>query len=885
MKARGDKLAFVGDDTWEQLFPGTFNIALPYPSFNVKDLDTVDDGVWEHLLPLALNRTGDWDVLIAHYLGVDHAGHTFGVQSPQMVRKLHQMDDQISETVMAMVDAAGPGDVHEDTLLLVFGDHGQTLNGDHGGGSDEEVDTALIAFNLGRLHSLRSPPTPAPQMAPQPNSESQLQSQLPVAAAVDEWPDLDVVSTVDQVNLVPTLALMMGLPIPFGNVGSVSEELWGVAEGRGGDANAGSLQRAVEVNAWQVHRYLNTYAATGAHLDPTSLSETNALFELGALSSKSGPEGDGAMAAHQAFLSSAARLARQQWTQFHNGPIAVGISILLTCLAWQAWLAWSLGRTSWLQGPKTHFLDASLLAVAALHAIAIFSNSFVMAEGRMVGFLLAGVLLLFLRARLAFELLVSGRNRRLGLGACGVVCQGLALLGINAGMEAIGLVDRTGGNPFDKSSYQPGGLGVAGWLEKVPMYCALLATPAVVVGARRQESTCWPEHARRLVYSAFSLVIAWWAVHDAGLPISTSLTDLWANCGPPSGWQIQMPGMDLRVVMEAAQDGAAAALEWWPWGNVWQDAFAPLVQMPLADLLPRVVYGLSLTCVSGTVAATAWRHGHPGEGCGLTIRPLVGAVLAPLVLVSGRVGCLVGFLGALQMRLFLGMASTQPRGGTRGLDEGAPGPSDGVLEPSEGTLGPSKGTLGPGEGTLGPGQGSLEPGDRGFASALCVAGVWSLFGTQAFFFSGHFCEFSGLQYNSAFVGFGEFSFFVSGALLALNTLGPHLLAALSLPLAVRGLKARHPTSPPGLRNRPDPKRPPGARASHSAEVAEFRLLAVVYGLLRALTALASVVSVAIQRRHLLVWAVYAPKFVFEACFLLVTDAALVLASWLVAAGG
>lgn len=32
-----------------------------------------------------------------------------------------------------------PGGLFEDTLLIVMGDHGQTLNGDHGGGTPEEV--------------------------------------------------------------------------------------------------------------------------------------------------------------------------------------------------------------------------------------------------------------------------------------------------------------------------------------------------------------------------------------------------------------------------------------------------------------------------------------------------------------------------------------------------------------------------------------------------------------------------------------------------------------------------------------------------------------------------------------------------------------------------
>lgn len=41
--------------------------------------------------------------------------------------------------VEVLESQSGPGDLHENTMLLVMGDHGQTLNGDHGGGSAEEV--------------------------------------------------------------------------------------------------------------------------------------------------------------------------------------------------------------------------------------------------------------------------------------------------------------------------------------------------------------------------------------------------------------------------------------------------------------------------------------------------------------------------------------------------------------------------------------------------------------------------------------------------------------------------------------------------------------------------------------------------------------------------
>jgi phosphatidylinositol glycan class O len=39
----------MGDDTWESLFPKKFQRSLPFPSFNVKDLHTVDNGILQHL--------------------------------------------------------------------------------------------------------------------------------------------------------------------------------------------------------------------------------------------------------------------------------------------------------------------------------------------------------------------------------------------------------------------------------------------------------------------------------------------------------------------------------------------------------------------------------------------------------------------------------------------------------------------------------------------------------------------------------------------------------------------------------------------------------------------------------------------------------------------
>ena len=57
----------TGDDTWLSLFPTQFARAHAYPSFDVRDLHTVDRGCERHL-PAALNAT-DSLLTVVHFLG------------------------------------------------------------------------------------------------------------------------------------------------------------------------------------------------------------------------------------------------------------------------------------------------------------------------------------------------------------------------------------------------------------------------------------------------------------------------------------------------------------------------------------------------------------------------------------------------------------------------------------------------------------------------------------------------------------------------------------------------------------------------------------------------------------------------------------------------
>ncbi|GFN13174.1 hypothetical protein AtubIFM55763_010459 [Aspergillus tubingensis] len=222
----GKRLVLLGDDTWMKLFPGYFDATLsrPYESFLVEDLHTVDDGVYEHLVPLLKGKDKEkWDVIIAHFLGVDHVGHRFGPGHESMREKLAQMDGVVRE-VMESVD--------DETLLVVMGDHGMDENGNHGGEGVDEVRAALW------LYSSRE-----------------------VWGVVDGGDGVTGVvgRDIPQVDFVSTLASLMGVPVPFSNLGRPIEEAFAGREGT-------DWRRLVEVNALvgaQIQRFTVEYETYG----------------------------------------------------------------------------------------------------------------------------------------------------------------------------------------------------------------------------------------------------------------------------------------------------------------------------------------------------------------------------------------------------------------------------------------------------------------------------------------------------------------------------------------------------------------------------------------------------------------------------------------------
>ncbi|KAF4525989.1 hypothetical protein B566_EDAN000781 [Ephemera danica] len=173
-----EKTVFYGDDTWLRLFPNTFSRGEGTTSFFVTDYTEVDLNVTRHITGELSHN--DWSLMILHYLGLDHIGHLVGPRSPLVQPKLMEMDAVIQQIHLAAPKEGLP------QLLLVCGDHGMKDSGSHGGASQEETHVAVAAIGI------------------------------PCRSGKAE---------INQVDLAPSLSLLLGLPEPAESIGTLISEL------------------------------------------------------------------------------------------------------------------------------------------------------------------------------------------------------------------------------------------------------------------------------------------------------------------------------------------------------------------------------------------------------------------------------------------------------------------------------------------------------------------------------------------------------------------------------------------------------------------------------------------------------------------------------------
>lgn len=152
LRGKGRTMAVYGDDVWLKLFPASlFHRHQVVFGFNIMDYTEVDNLVHGGF-EAERDAEQPSDVIILHYLGLDHIGHSYAARDQYVRPKLKEMDvkiEQVLEWTRKQDEKDG-----KKTLILMMGDHGMTHDGNHGGGSREEVQAAAVFLSP---HFTKSP--------------------------------------------------------------------------------------------------------------------------------------------------------------------------------------------------------------------------------------------------------------------------------------------------------------------------------------------------------------------------------------------------------------------------------------------------------------------------------------------------------------------------------------------------------------------------------------------------------------------------------------------------------------------------------------------------------------------------------------------------------
>ncbi|KAK9408719.1 GPI ethanolamine phosphate transferase 3 [Crotalus adamanteus] len=826
LASNGKKVVFMGDDTWDGLFPQAFHRAHFFPSFNVKDLHTVDNGILQHLYQTV--DDGDWDLLIAHFLGVDHCGHKHGPDHPEMAKKLSQMDEMLR----------------------------------------------------GPRHDSNRGPRKAPLFRDLPPEEPQ---------------------TVPQVNLVPTLALLLGVPVPYSNIGEVMADLFASE----GDA-AASLRAqlaAYNINARQVDRFLHSYAEAAQDLPAEKLQHLQHLFRsvteeherlLAQEASLVLPQMEGLPARFQQYLQEARAVCAESWARFHPGCMVAGCALLTSsCLlcyvasqvatrldfsyrhfflypllwglagvtllglahvfrgaradllmlsAWGAatsqlgffWHCWTRRppalHTAGLCPPLEGFrlkprLWAGLpLGILFLRCAAMLSDSFVVAEGQVVPFLLTSLVLLE-----ALKLQWKGR-----LDGSLLCWQLLATLGVVVVCARLsGLFQKCREEtPVCQTASILGPLSSVQEPRTKNLYYGLCvgAVASLVWGTR-----CWLRHYGNLNSSCALVLFVRW-----GFPLlALTLAGYWAITSGAEEMLIKRHAW-AQLALEAFPRGiyvlvmAGLLLVLWKPMTVFLEGSQepPLMSSTSEALIPQLYRRIQESLKS--------RLEETPGGCRATVVAYgLGSVYSAALLISLA---LLGFLlmtlhtERLSLAFLLLFVEAFALLWMHACARALSADSDPFVVPWEALV------------------------------------AWALAAAQFFYATGHQPVFPAIHWNAAFVGFqqGHATNLLPAFLVGANTFASQILLAAGCPLLLLWpFVCEASTSGAGrpktrLQDREEPMMEMKLREAPERFSAALLQLGLRYLLILGLQLLASVLAAMILRRHLMVWKVFAPKFLFEA---------------------
>ncbi|KAJ9452900.1 hypothetical protein DIPPA_55270 [Diplonema papillatum] len=414
--SNGKSAAVLGDDTWLALYPEKYwDYVAVFPSFNVWDLDTVDRGI-EASIDAIFDNTGglQHDFTVVHFLGVDHAGHRYGPRHPEMKRKGKEVNaviDRVTDTLRKRECAT---ELCPGAHFFVLGDHGMTDDGQHGGGTELEV-TSILHYEL-----------------------------------VSPFADGDVDETfrerfevIDQKDLTPLWAVLLGVPIPHGNLGIVNRHIlnktcggdcWGkdtneriryitslshnvrqMLQGLSGSPEIDVRHLANDFNMMQgkISRYKRHALSAGVRwAEPSAkdLSDATAgnrtLDKLSQVTLRL--TGESLIQELERLAFTIRSESQKQWSRMVPERLYCGAFLSFCAVVVAGYDAHRAAKAITRYSTSAPSVQVDVLGpfLVVVHAMALFSNSYVVAEESVVRFLFASLLLFHAARQRSFRLIV-----------------------------------------------------------------------------------------------------------------------------------------------------------------------------------------------------------------------------------------------------------------------------------------------------------------------------------------------------------------------------------------------------------------------------------------------------------------------------------------------
>ncbi|KAI4467979.1 phosphatidylinositol glycan [Holotrichia oblita] len=129
----------------------------------------------------------------------------------------------------------------DNVILFVIGDHGMTATGDHGGESENEVTAALFVY-----------------------------AKVPL---IDQTQD-----SVKQIDLIPTLATILGIPIPYSNLGTVITSCLPLPTTK--IINWTDMSSTIWANVQQMTAYIRDYSSLSTIFDTEKIEQLNIKYTI-----------------------------------------------------------------------------------------------------------------------------------------------------------------------------------------------------------------------------------------------------------------------------------------------------------------------------------------------------------------------------------------------------------------------------------------------------------------------------------------------------------------------------------------------------------------------------------------------------------------------------